>query len=93
MGSESFLSGGWLSTSAMPPQVPSLFKLVKFDHGGTICAPSDDEVARIEASFMQPELLQQERELLSINGGEEQERQSLLEQMQAYDLIVGRAHV
>jgi hypothetical protein len=77
--------------SAMPPAEagdPSgsggLYKLVKLGHDGAVHAPTDVEVARIEASFMD---LDAEKELLR---SEEEERQELLERMQTYDLMLSR---
>lgn len=65
-----------------------LYKLVRLGNNGAMHAPSDVEVARIEASFMGPDLPDSERDLLRIGGDEEEERQALLERMQAYDLVL-----
>eukprot|EP00227_Mantoniella_beaufortii_P021325 CAMPEP_0197584266 /NCGR_PEP_ID=MMETSP1326-20131121/6942_1 /TAXON_ID=1155430 /ORGANISM="Genus nov. species nov., Strain RCC2288" /LENGTH=326 /DNA_ID=CAMNT_0043148617 /DNA_START=480 /DNA_END=1456 /DNA_ORIENTATION=+ len=67
-----------------------LYKLVKLGNNGSVYAPSDEEVARIEASFMSPDLHDAEKELLTISGNEEDERRALLERMQAYDLMLSR---
>lgn len=67
-----------------------LYKLVKLGNNGSMHAPTNVEVARIEASFMGPDLHDSDKELLQISGNEEEERKALLERMQAYDMMLSR---
>ena len=67
-----------------------LYKLVKLGNNGAMRAATNVEVARIEASFMGPELHDSDNELLQISGNEEEERKALLERMQTYDMMLSR---
>ena len=67
-----------------------LHKLVKMGSAASSYAPSDVEVAHIEAQFTGPDLLDSAKELLQINENEEAERKALLDSMQAYDEILTR---
>jgi hypothetical protein len=65
-------------------------KLVHLGKHGSLCVPSDAEVAHLEASFIEPDLRDSDNILLRTSGNEEEERQALLERMQAYDMILNR---
>ena len=65
-----------------------LYKLVKLGHAEATYAPTDIEVARIEAQFTGPDLRDAEKELLQIAGSEETERKALLDRCAQYDAIL-----
>ena len=65
-----------------------LYKLVKLGHAEAIYAPTDIEVAHIEAQFIGPDLRDAEKELLQIAGSEETERKALLDRCAQYDAIL-----
>jgi hypothetical protein len=67
-----------------------LYKLVKLGTAQATYAPTDIEVAHIEAQFIGPDLRDAEIELLQIAGSEEVERKALLDRCAAYDAIVDR---
>ena len=50
-------------------------------------APTDIEVAHIEAQLVGPDLGDAEKQLLSVAGDEQEERKALLAQSAAYDAI------
>lgn len=87
---EALHPGGMFPLHATPASGSGLYKLVKLGNNGAMHAPTDLEVARIEASFMGPDLHDSEKALLQISGNEEEERKALLERMQAYDLMLSR---
>lgn len=65
-----------------------LYKLVKLGHAEATYAPTDIEVAHIEAQFIGPDLRDAEKELLQIAGSEETERKALLDRCAQYDAIL-----
>lgn len=65
-----------------------LYKLVKLGHVEATYAPTDIEVAHIEAQFIGPDLRDAEKELLQIAGSEETERKALLDRCAQYDAIL-----
>ena len=65
-----------------------LYKLVKLGHAEATYAPTDIEVAHIEAQFIGPDLRDAEKELLQIAGSEETERNALLDRCEQYDAIL-----
>lgn len=87
---EALHPGDMFPLHATPASGSELYKLVKLRNDGAMYAPTDLEVARIEASFMGPDLHDSEKALLQISGNEEEERKALLERMQAYDLKLSR---
>lgn len=67
-----------------------LHKLVKMGSAASSYAPSDVEVAHIEAQFTGPDLHESAKELLQSSASEEVERRALLDRMQEFDMVMDR---
>lgn len=83
-------AGDILSSCATPFPGSRICTLVTLGKNGLLYAPSDADVAHLEASFIGPDLRDLDNSLLRTGGNEEEERKALLERMRAHDLILNR---